>query len=217
MKGYPKSLSRLIEELEKLPGIGTKTAERLAFHILKVTADEAMGLAYADSFKADQSCIETREYLAFKSDLKKNTRMCSVCCNVDETDPCWVCSDPSRDAGVICVVEQTRDLLALERSGVYGGLYHVLGGHISPLEGISAQSLTIDKLLGRITEEIREVILATNPNMEGDVTANHIAGLLKPRGVRVTRPARGLPPGSQVESVSQSILTDAIHGRQEIE
>jgi len=199
MKGYPKSLSRLIEELEKLPGIGTKTAERLAFHILKVTADEAMGLAYA------------------VRDLKKNTRMCSVCCNVDETDPCWVCSDPSRDAGVICVVEQTRDLLALERSGVYGGLYHVLGGHISPLEGISAQSLTIDKLLGRITEEIREVILATNPNMEGDVTANHIAGLLKPRGVRVTRPARGLPPGSQVESVSQSILTDAIHGRQEIE
>jgi recombination protein RecR len=199
MKGYPKSLSRLVEELEKLPGIGTKTAERLAFHILKAPADEAMGLAYA------------------VRDLKKNTRMCSVCCNVDETDPCWVCSDLKRDADVICVVEQTRDLLALERSGVYSGLYHVLGGHISPLEGISAQSLTIDKLLGRITEEIREVILATNPNMEGDVTANHLAGLLKPHGLRVTRPARGLPPGSQVESVSQSILTDAIHGRQEIE
>jgi len=198
VKGYPKSLNRLIEELEKLPGIGAKTAERLAFHILKAPADEAMGLAYA------------------VRDLKKNTRMCSVCCNIDETDPCWVCSDPGRDAGVICVVEQTRDLLALERSGAYSGLYHVLGGHISPLEGILPENLTIDKLLGRITEEIREVILATNPNMEGDATANHLAGLLKPRAIKVTRPARGLPPGSQVESVSRSILTDAIQGRQEI-
>ncbi len=191
-------MSKLIEELEKLPGVGSKTAERLAFHILKAPAEEAMGLAYA------------------VRDLKKNTRLCSVCCNIDETDPCWVCSDPSRDRSVICVVEQPRDLLALERSGSYRGLYHVLGGRISPLEEISPESLTIDKLLGRITVETKEVILATNPNMEGDVTANHIAELLKPRGMKVTRPARGLPPGSQVESVSHAILIDAMDGRQEI-
>jgi len=198
VKGYPRSLSRLIEELEKLPGIGIKTAERLAFHVLKAPAEEAMGLAYA------------------VRDLKKNSRMCSVCCNAGDTDPCWVCSDAARDTSVICVVEQTRDLLALERSGVYNGLYHVLGGRISPLEGIEPEDLTIDKLLDRITEDTKEVILATNPNMEGDVTANHIAGLLKARGAKVTRPARGLPPGSQMESVSGSVLTDALHGRHEI-
>jgi recombination protein RecR len=198
VKGYPKSLSRLIEQLEKFPGIGRKTAERLAFHILKVPSEEAMGLAYA------------------LRDLKKNTVMCSQCCNIDETDPCWVCSDPARDRSVICVVEQTHDLLALERSQSYKGLYHVLGGHISPLDGITPQNLTIDKLLGRITGDVKEVVLATNPNMEGDVTANHIAELLKPLGVKVTRPARGLPPGSQVESVSQAILTDAMKGRQQI-
>jgi len=197
-KGYPKSLSRLIEELEKLPGIGTKTAERLAFHVLKAPGEEAMALACAIR------------------DLKKNTRLCSRCCNIDESDPCWICSDGSRDRSVICVVEQARDLLALERSGSYKGLYHVLGGHISPLEGIGPQSLTIARLVDRITSEIKEVILATNPNMEGDVTANHVAGLLKPRNVKVTRPARGLPPGSQVEHVSQAILTDAMHGRQEL-
>lgn len=198
MKSLPRSLNRLVEELEKLPGIGAKTAERLAFHVLKAPTEEAMGLAYA------------------VRDLKKNTRLCSVCCNIDETDPCWACSDPGRDASVICVVEQTRDLLALERSGSYGGLYHVLGGRVSPLDGIAPESLTIDKLLGRISGDVREVILATNPNMEGDVTANYIAELLRPRGVKVTRPARGLPPGSQVESVGQSILTDAINGRREM-
>ena len=198
MNGIPKSLNRLVEELEKLPGIGTKTAERLAFHVLKASTEEAMGLAYA------------------VRDLKKNTRLCSLCCNIDETDPCWVCSSPARDTSVICVVEQTHDLLALERSGCYNGLYHVLGGRVSPLDGIAPESLTVDKLLGRISGDVREVILATNPNLEGDVTANHIAELLKGRDVKVTRPARGLPPGSQVESVSRSILTDAINGRREI-
>ena len=198
LKSYPKSLDRLIEELEKLPGIGTKTAERLAFHILKASTDEAMGLAYA------------------VRDLKKNTCMCSRCCNIDESDPCWVCSAAGRETGVICVVEQTRDLLAVERSGSYKGLYHVLGGHISPLEGINPQDLTIAKLVDRITGDIAEVIIATNPNMEGDLTANHIADLLKGTGVKITRPARGLPPGSQVECVSRAILTDAIKGRQEI-
>ena len=199
MKGFPNSLNKLIEELEKLPGIGTKTAERLAFHIMKAPADEAMGLAYA------------------VRDLKKNTRMCSRCCNIDDADPCWVCADATRDAATVCVVEQTSDLLALERSGSYKGLYHVLGGHISPLEGINPENLTINKLLDRINTDIKEVILATNPNMEGDVTANYIAGLLKPFGVKITRPARGLPPGSHVECVSRAILTDAIRGRQEIQ
>ena len=198
MKGYPKSLDRLVEELEKLPGIGAKTAERLAFHILKASTEEAMGLAYA------------------VRDLKKSTRMCSRCCNIDESDPCWICAAADRETSVICVVEQMRDLLAIERSGGYKGLYHVLGGHISPLEGINPQNLTIARLIDRITGEVKEVILATNPNMEGDLTANHIAGLLKPAGVKITRPARGLPPGSQVECVSRAILTDAIHGRQEI-
>ena len=199
MKGLPNSLNRLIEELEKLPGIGSKTAERLAFHIMKAPTEEAMGLAYA------------------VRDLKKNTRMCSRCCNIDDADPCWICADAARDTTIICVVEQTRDLLALERSGSYKGLYHVLGGHISPLEGINPENLTIGRLLDRIGGEIKEVILATNPNMEGDVTANHVAGLLKDRGVRITRPARGLPPGSTVECVSRAILTDALRGRQELQ
>jgi len=196
--GYPTSLSRLIEELGKLPGIGAKTAERLAFHILKTEADEAMRLAYAIR------------------DLKKNTVLCSQCCTIAESDPCWVCADPTRDRSVICVVEQPRDLLALERSKSYRGLYHVLGGRISPLDGIEPESLTIDKLLGRISRDVKEVVLATNPNMEGDVTANYLAGLLKPYRVKVTRPARGLPPGSQVESVSRAILADAMHGRREV-
>jgi len=199
IKGFPDSLNRLVEELEKLPGVGSKTAERLAFHILKASVDEAMGLAYAIR------------------DLKKNTRLCSRCCNIDDSDPCWICSDASRDASVICVVEQTRDLLALERSGSYRGLYHVLGGHVSPLEGINPENLTIAKLLGRIGGDVKEVILATNPNMEGDVTANHVAGLLRPLGVKITRPARGLPPGATVECVSRAIITDAIRGRQTME
>ena len=198
MAEYPKSLSRLIEELGKLPGIGAKTAERLAFHLLKAEAGEAMRLAYAIR------------------DLKKSTVLCSQCSNIAESDPCWICADHARDRSIICVVEQTRDLLALERSKSYRGLYHVLGGRISPLEGIEPESLTIDKLIGRISSDVMEIVLATNPNMEGDVTANYLAGLLKAYPVKVTRPARGLPPGSQVESVSQAILTDAMHGRQEI-
>jgi len=199
LKGYPRSLSKLIEELAKFPGIGSKTAERLAFHVLKTPAEEAMGLA-----------------LAIR-DLKKNTCLCSTCCNIDETDPCWICSDTARDRSVICVVEQTRDLLALERSGSFNGLYHVLGGHISPLEKITPQNLTIDKLIDRMKSGgVSEVIIATNPNMDGDVTANHIAELLKPFGVKITRPARGLAPGSQVENVSQASLADAISGRQEM-
>lgn len=196
---YPGSLSRVIAELEKLPGIGSRTAERLALHLLKAEDEEAMALARAIR------------------DLKRNTRHCSVCCNVAESDPCAICADPRRDHSVICVVEQPRDLLAIERTGAFRGLYHVLMGRIAPLEGVQPENLTVARLLERVkTSKPTEVILYTNPDYEGDLTAQHLARLLKPLGVRVSLPARGIPTGSQIEYSSESILRDALEGRTEL-
>ena len=196
---YPESLSRLIAELEKLPGVGARTAERLALHLLKADEEEAMALARAIR------------------DLKRNTRHCSVCCNVTESDPCPSCADPRRDHSVICVVEQPRDLIAIERTGAFRGVYHVLMGRIAPLEGVHPENLTIDRLIQRVKQtRPKEVILYTNPDYEGDLTAHHLAKALRPLGVRVSLPARGIPTGSQIEYSTESMLRDALEGRTEL-
>jgi recombination protein RecR len=197
---YTATLNQLIEEFGRLPGIGPKTAERLAFHILKSDAPSAMALA--DAIR----------------DVKTKIKRCQVCCNLSESDLCQVCSDPRRDRSLICVVEQPKDVISLEKTGSCKWLYHVLGGHIAPLEGVHANDLTIDKLVERVRSgQVREIIMATNPNIEGDGTSLYISSVLRPFGVRITRLARGLPTGSTIEYASGRILTDAILGRQAIE
>ena len=198
MAGYAETIERLMAELGKLPGIGARTAERLAFHILKATDAEAMGLAHAIH------------------DVKTKIRPCSQCFNLSEGELCTVCADPRRDRSAICVVEQPKDLLALEATGAYLGLYHVLIGHIAPLEGVEAENLTIDALVERVKAgEIAEVILATNPTVAGDGTALHISSLLARTGVKVTRLARGLPSGGQIEYSNKGVLSDAITERRQ--
>lgn len=199
MNAYPQSVIRLINEFGKMPGIGQKTAERLACYVLKLPGEEAMQLAYAIR------------------DVKKLIKACTVCFNVSEDDPCHICSNIHRDKSVICVVEQLADLLIIEKTGKYRGLYHVLGGHISPLENITPESLTIEKLIQRVNgDHIKEVIVATNLNMEGDATAMYIHSQLQSSGVRVTRLARGLPTGSYLEYANTAIVADAISGRNEM-
>jgi recombination protein RecR len=197
---YTQSLNKLIEEFAKLPGIGTKTAERLAFHILRTPKDEALLLAGAIT------------------KVKNTVGECKTCHNLSETDTCAICLDIRREKNVICVVEQFKDLIALEKTGLCKWSYHVLGGHIAPLDGIEPEDLTINHLLSRVrSEKIIEVVFATNPTVEGDGTALYISSLLKPLGVKVTRLARGLPGGSQIEFVGGAVLTDAILGRCELE
>jgi len=197
---YTESLSRLIEEFEKLPGIGPKSAERLAFHILKTQPREAMALAEAIR------------------DVKNKIKRCEICTGLSEQDICQICSDPRRDKSLICVVEQPKDVISLEKTGECKWVYHVLGGHIAPLEGVEPGDLTIDKLVERVRSgDVKEVIMATNPNLAGDGTALYISSLLKNTGVKITRLARGLPTGSTIEYASGKILTDAIIGRQEFE
>jgi recombination protein RecR len=199
MAGYAETIERLMAELGKLPGIGARTAERLAFHILKATDAEALGLADAIH------------------DVKTKIRPCSQCFNLSEGELCTVCADPRRDRNAICVVEQPKDLLALEATGAFGGLYHVLMGHIAPLEGVEAEDLTIGALVERVKAgEISEVILATNPTVAGDGTALYISSLLAPLGVKVTRLARGLPTGGQIEYANKSILSDALTERRDL-
>jgi len=193
---YTKSLNTLIEQFGKLPGIGPKTAERLAFYILKT--DTAEALALAESI----------------SDLKKNIRQCKICCNLAESDICGICQDARRDKHIICVVEQPKDVISLEKTGLCKWVYHVLNGHIAPLEGIEPTDLTIDLLVKRIRAGgVSEVVMATNPNLDGDGTALYIQSLLSAMNVKVTRLARGLPSGSTIEFASGSILADAILGR----
>jgi recombination protein RecR len=197
---YTESLNRLIEEFGKLPGIGPKTAERLAFYVLKANRDEAMKLADA------------------VSDVKKNIRNCKICNNLCEQEICQICSDAGRDKSLICVVEQPKDVINLEKTGACKWVYHVLGGHIAPLEGIEPSDLTIDKLVERVREGgIKEIVMATNPNMAGDGTALYICSLLRDQDVKITRLARGLPTGSTIEYASGKMLTDAILGRQKLE
>ena len=199
MAKYSEAIERLIDEFTRLPGIGARSAERLAFHVLKSSQDEAMGLARA---------IEA---------VKTKIRPCRECFNIAEADLCAICADPRRDKAAICVVEQPKDLMALESTGVYRGVYHVLMGHIAPLEGVEPEDLTVDALVERVRRgPVREVILATNPTVAGDGTALHIASLLEPLKVQVTRLARGLPAGGQIEYANKSILADAISERRKL-
>lgn len=200
MSSYTQSLQELMNQLSRLPGIGMRSAERIAFHLLKEKPEEAMKLA--DAIR----------------DVKTRIKHCSICYNLTEGDPCDVCQDPDRDQGVVCVVEQPKDLLALEATGLYTGVYHVLLGRISPLEGIEPGDLTIEPLLRRLASgKVREVIMGTNPTMEGDGTALHLQSLLAQfPNVQLTRLARGLPSGSNIEYANRNILADAISGRQKM-
>jgi len=194
----PSSLSRLMSEFEKLPGIGPRSAERLAFHVLKSSKDEAMALAHAIR------------------DVKENVRHCRICYNLTEADPCGICTDPRREQSRIFVVEQPKDVLQLDATGLVRGVYHVLLGHIAPLDGIEPGDLTIDALLARVKSGgISEVVIATNPTLEGEATALHLKSELASYKVSVTRLARGLPSGSQLEYASRAVLQDAIEGRRE--
>ena len=195
-----KYLELLIAELEKLPSIGLKSAQRLALHLLRVPKEDALRLA--------EAIRAVRERVGF----------CSTCGNFSETDPCALCSDPRRDQKVLCVVEQPVDVLAFERTGQFTGRYHVLGGALSPLEGTSPEQLRIRELLARLRGgEVKEVILATNPNVNGEATALYLSRLLTPLGVRVTRIARGVPMGSDLEYSDQVTLARALEGRRDVE
>ncbi len=197
---YTESLNRLIKELGKLPGVGHKSAERLAFYILKTSKDKAMALAEAIS------------------DVKNKVKQCRVCYNLAEEPLCAICSDQRRDKSLICVVEQSKDIIKLEKTGVCKWVYHVLGGHIAPLEGMEPDDLTISQLVSRLRGgQAKELIMATNPNMAGDGTALYISSLIRDTGVKITRLARGLPTGTPIEYASDKILNDAIAGRQKLE
>ena len=198
---YPTILKNLLKELQKLPGIGAKTAERLAFHILK--APEKDVLALADTIRM----------------VKINVKKCQFCFHITDEDPCQICSNPMRDHSIICVVEQSKDLLSLEKTGHYQGVYHVLMGRLAPLENEHPEHLTIKELLSRIeqsltTEQpVKEVIIATNPNLEGDTTSLYLLKLLDPYPITVSRIARGISAGSSIEFANEVILTDALADR----
>ncbi len=199
-QAYTRSMKRLMEQLGKLPGIGPRTAERLAYHLLKETKEQA--LALADAITA----------------VKTQIRNCRRCYNLSEQELCEICQDASRNPSVVCVVEQPNDVISLEATGLCNWTYHVLLGQLAPLDGITPDDLTIESLLKRVEHEnIKEVVMATNPNVEGDGTALYISSLLREKGVRVTRLARGLPTGSSIEYANKTILSDAIRGRNEME
>jgi recombination protein RecR len=199
MSATPKPVTRLIDELCRLPGVGPKTGSRLAYYLLRAPAEQALSLAEA-----------IRE-------VKERTVLCSTCFNIAECSPCSVCSDPNRDSSQICAVEEPLDVLAIERTRQYHGLYHVLHGAISPVEGIGPEELKIRELLARVKQGgVREVLLATNPNLEGEATAMYIARQILPLGVRVTRLARGLPIGGDLEYADEVTLAQALEGRRDI-
>jgi recombination protein RecR len=194
----PDPLSRLIEELQKLPGIGPKGAQRLAFHILKTPREQADRLA--DALR----------------DVKERVTYCSVCNNITDADPCAFCSNGDRNQHVICVVEEPQNVTAIERTREFKGVYHVLMGALSPLQGIGPDDLKIKGLLSRVREGVTEIILATNPNVEGEATAIYLARLLKPLGVKVTRIAMGVPVGSDLDYADEVTMHKALEGRREV-
>jgi recombination protein RecR len=199
MHGVAEPIQKLIDALESLPGIGPKSASRLAFYMLRAPDEQVQGLADA---------IAT---------LKENIVYCSRCQNLSQTDPCVICSDPGRDQHLVCVVEDPLDVVAIERTGVYKGLYHVLHGVINPVEGIGPEDLRVGSLLERLEREpVEEILIATNPNMEGEATAMYLARLLHPKGVRITRLARGLPVGGDLEYADEVTLSRALEGRRDI-
>ena len=204
---FASPIARLVQQLGKLPGIGEKTAARLAFHILRASPEDAAALAAAIT------------------EVKQKIRLCSVCCDLTESDPCAVCRDARRDAGVVCVVAQPQDVVAIERTGGYRGRYHVLHGVLSPLDGIGPDDLRVTELVARCAggggdsagdQGIREAILATSPSVEGEATAVYLAKLLRPLGVRATRIATGVPIGGELEYADQVTLARAIDGRREM-
>ncbi|MBQ9960968.1 MAG: recombination protein RecR [Firmicutes bacterium] len=199
MKQYPRPLAKLIGELSKLPGIGYKTAQRLAFHILSLEDSEAQGLADAIA------------------EAKREMKYCSVCGNLTDQDPCIICSDKSRREDVICVVESPKDVAAMERIKDFNGLYHVLHGVISPMDGIGPEDINLKSLIARLQQtDVKELIVATNPNIEGEATAMYIARLIKPAGIKVTRIAHGLPVGGDLEYADEVTLLKAVEGRREL-
>ena len=196
---YPQAIAKLMEGFMRLPGIGPKTAQRLAFFVLSMDEKDVRDLATA------------------LMDVKEKLSTCSVCCHITDADPCPICQDKHRDRSVICVVQDPKDVIAMERTREYHGLYHVLHGAISPLEGIGPQDIRLAELLERLrSEEVQELILATNPTVEGEATAMYIARLVKPFGIKITRIAHGLPVGADLEYADEVTLTKALEGRREI-
>jgi recombination protein RecR len=195
---YAGPIARLIQQLGKLPGVGEKTAARLAFHILRASSDDAAALAGAIL------------------DIRQKIRLCATCCDLTDRDPCAICADARRDGALVCVVAQPQDLLAIERSGGYRGRYHVLHGVLSPLDGVGPDDLHVADLVKRCASGVEEVILATSPSVEGEATAVYIAKLCRPLGVRVTRIATGVPIGGELEYADHRTLSRAIDGRREM-
>lgn len=203
---YPSPIARLVQQLAKLPGIGEKTAARLAFHILRASVEDAAALAAAIG------------------EVRQKIRFCSICCDLTEADPCAICRDQRRDGSLVCVVAQPQDLVAIERAGGYRGRYHVLHGVLSPLDGVGPDDLRVTELLRRCagtvadtgTEAVTEVIMATSPSVEGEATAVYLAKLLRPLGVRASRIATGVPMGGELEYADQVTLARAIDGRREM-
>jgi recombination protein RecR len=196
---YAEPLARLIEELKKLPGVGTKSAQRYAFHILRASDDDAAALAEA------------------VRSLKASLRLCSVCNNITDVDPCVYCASPTRNQRLVCVVEEPTSIAAIERTGTYQGVYHVLHGTLSPLHGVGPEQLRANGLAGRVERgEIDEVILATSPTLEGEATASWLASALRNSSVRITRIATGVPAGSDIEYADEVTMARALEGRREI-
>ncbi|HZX47231.1 MAG TPA: recombination mediator RecR [Clostridia bacterium] len=199
MDYYAAPVAKLIEELSKLPGVGQKTAQRLAFHILDAPPQQAENLARSIVF------------------ARRNIKHCSVCCNMTDTDPCRICGNERRDKSVICVMENPRDVVAMEKTREYKGLYHVLHGAISPMEDIGPEDIRIKELLLRLQDDtVKEVILATNPTIEGEATAMYISRLIKPLGIKTTRIAHGIPVGGDLEYADEVTLVKAMEGRREL-
>jgi recombination protein RecR len=196
---YPEPIAKLIDSFTRLPGIGPKTAARLAFHVLRMSEDDVVSFAKA------------------LVSVKRNLHYCSICCNITDVDPCRICQDKTRDPSVICVVQEPKDLVAMERTKEYDGQYHVLQGAISPMDGIGPDEIRIAELLKRLTDDrVKEMILATNPNIEGEATAMYLSRLVKPFGIKVTRIAHGLPVGGDLEYADEVTLSKALEGRREL-
>ncbi len=196
---YPEPISKLIDSFSQLPGIGPKTAARLAFHVITMEEETVLNFARA------------------LVDAKRNITYCSVCGHITDKDPCYICGDSSRDRSVICVVQDSKDVIAMEKMKEYNGLYHVLHGSISPMDGIGPDDINISSLIKRLQDEtVEELILATNPNIEGEATAMYISRLVKPSGIKVTKIAHGLPVGGDLEYADEVTLSKALEGRREI-
>lgn len=199
MSYYSPSIEKLIESFEKLPSIGHKTAVRLAFHMLDLNEED------------------THEFINSIVNAKANLKYCSTCYNISDTDPCPICSSPKRDSSIICVVEDVRDIMAMERTHEFKGVYHVLHGTISPMNGIGPEDIKIKELLNRIgNEDIKEIIIATNPRVEGEATAIYLSKIIKPLGIKVTRIAHGIPVGGDLEYTDEITLSKALEGRREL-